>query len=723
MLPCTSGVATLREMLRTMDARTVHMAAFAKYGQSWDPSELSLSSERTQEATALWDEKRAAVLDEVSLAPAAVYHGLSLRATYARQSALSLDPARYMREWLGKLPIGLHLGDFMQMRPAGRRSLCEVLEHDHAEGAEETAAELGRQLFADCITHVAGFEGTGRFQKTPSGEQLVGPLACMRCGEPAPDDLWAAVEAQAVRPGAPDPRFDEEKFRLGHEGATLWELVSRLQQFRAYRDAEAASAQLFYCQAIDLPQHGGIDWSREDAMEALRIMNMTTTGYLLGLCPLFVGMKVRLTANVQKPLLVRELRGTVREVLLHPKERLPRPPAGMFAPIILAYMPLAVVVELENPGLAGATFCADLPPGHVLITPQEAKWSWRRYLAPAAGPKQTTRRQKLTLEMRRRQLPLAPALVNTHYGLQGQTARQGMIAYLMTNVELEVQPDQAPTAAQENHFLATYVLLSRATQLEDLLIVGLPPRSLFGMGPPPTLRARMRYYAERAAASEAEASTLLKRLGWADLAPEEAASQASASHVPGSASAASEAASPPPSARSSTVSTMSPSDWFCSTQHFEKQRGAHCGMHAVNNAVGEALVTLDALQIAAEAVSQELLRPLVEDISPDGHYSSETLAAALQFTGRWRLELNTIGGVVAAARGFDVLQQPHCAGALVNTLSPCEHWTALRAVDGHVWHLDSLAQPRRLTREECREFLLRHERVYPIFSVHVAAQP
>ena len=190
----------------------------------------------------------------MSLAPAEVYHGLSLRATYARQSTHSLDCARYMREWLGKMPIGLHLGDFMQMRPAGRRSLCEVLERDQAKGAEETAAELGRQLFADSMTPVAAFEGTGRFQKTPSGEQLVRLLACMRCGEPVPDELWAAVEARSVRPGEPDPRFDDQKFCLGHEGATLWELVSRLQQLRACRDAEAAGAQLFYCQAIDLPQ-------------------------------------------------------------------------------------------------------------------------------------------------------------------------------------------------------------------------------------------------------------------------------------------------------------------------------------------------------------------------------------------------------------------------------------------------------------------------------------
>ncbi len=30
--------------------------------------------------------------------------------------------------WFRNLPIGVHLGDFMQLRPAGRRSLCEWIQ-------------------------------------------------------------------------------------------------------------------------------------------------------------------------------------------------------------------------------------------------------------------------------------------------------------------------------------------------------------------------------------------------------------------------------------------------------------------------------------------------------------------------------------------------------------------------------------------------------------------
>ena len=70
-------------------------------------------------------------------------------------------------------------------------------------------------------------------------------------------------------------------------------------------------------------------------------------------------------------------------------------------------------------------------------------------------------RAVLQTEMLRRQIPLAPRFVNTHFGLQGQTARKGMLAYC-----------QKPKGMSDgDYFLAIYVLLSRATKLDDLLLV------------------------------------------------------------------------------------------------------------------------------------------------------------------------------------------------------------------------------------------------------------
>ena len=55
-------------------------------------------------------------------------------------------------------------------------------------------------------------------------------------------------------------------------------------------------------------------FSKTDAKEALQAMNMTNSGYLMGMCPLFIGMQVRLLFNFSVPLLVREVKGTVRNI-------------------------------------------------------------------------------------------------------------------------------------------------------------------------------------------------------------------------------------------------------------------------------------------------------------------------------------------------------------------------------------------------------------------------
>ena len=46
---------------------------------------------------------------------------------------------------------------------------------------------------------------------------------------------------------------------------------------------------VFYSQAIDLPAGPGT-FSPEDAKSALKVVNMTKTNYLMGMCPLFIGM-------------------------------------------------------------------------------------------------------------------------------------------------------------------------------------------------------------------------------------------------------------------------------------------------------------------------------------------------------------------------------------------------------------------------------------------------
>ena len=79
-----------------------------------------------------------------------------------------------------------------------------------------------------------------------------------------------------------------------------------------------------------------------------------------------------------------------------------------------------------------------------------------------------------------------------------------MIAYLQ----------KLPIMHEGDHWLATYVLLSRATKLDDLLISGLPPLEFFQQGPGGTLQKHIADFEERAKQDAAKADAMLKSLGW-----------------------------------------------------------------------------------------------------------------------------------------------------------------------------------------------------------------
>ena len=298
--------------------------------------------------------------------------------------------------------------------------------------------------------------------------------------------------------------MDEPRFRNGHEGGFLWEVVGRLQHLRAIRDAAAAGQRVFYAQAVDVPTNSVELFSRSDAMEALQAFNMTKSGYLMGMCPLFIGMQVRLSQQTGIALLVREVKGTIRNIQFHPMEdrHWERQPGTQDA-IVLRYLPTAVIVELDDKELKEVRFADDLAPGYVMIGPTESKWNLKSYVETQRGDGEHKKFQKVT-NLERRQIPLAPQKINTQFGLQGVTARQGMIAYL-----------HKPQSMDEgDHWLATYVLLSRATKLDDLLISGLPPLEFFQHGPGGTLQKHIADFEKRAKQDAAKADAMLKSLGW-----------------------------------------------------------------------------------------------------------------------------------------------------------------------------------------------------------------
>ena len=69
----------------------------------------------------------------------------------------------------------------------------------------------------------------------------------------------------------------------------------------------------------------------------------------------------------------------------------------------------------------------------------------------------------------------------------------------------------------DDWWLDLYVMLSRATKLEDLLLMRAPELSFFAQGPPKTLQKQLAKFARRTKACRRKAEQLATELGFAAL--------------------------------------------------------------------------------------------------------------------------------------------------------------------------------------------------------------
>ena len=495
------------------EAKTLHKWANVSPNTGLDRRSLRSAKNKGNPIEKKIIEVMAVLLDELSMNPPDVYHAAGFRFALLRQERMMLDMSRYLQEWFGKVPIGVQLGDFLQLRPTVQRSLCEWHDAQRAtdtaaaasssdeepvadeEAAQRTsnAAELGRNLFKNSLQRVVHFTGSGRFSDCPSGQQLVQILMCMREGKRLPDDLWAALQARAY--SKEQLRAQESRQRLldAHWGGLAWEQVARLQHVRIGLEAKALNKIVYLVQAIDRAT-GSNELTREQCISALQIVNMTKTHYLMGICPLYEGMAARISCILDAPLLNRELPVIVRSIKLHPNEPAIEDGCGC---VVLRYQPVAVLVEIDDPNYKNIQLPGEMAPrGHVLLRSVACDKAWSLQVAP-----------KQHVPVIRKQLPLAPRCVLTHYGLQGITARAGLVAFLSKPAWMK----------DADYALAIYVMLSRPRKLDDLWIIDMPPRHMFQRflhENNPLLVQRMQEFEQQAKLDETNALSYVSKLQW-----------------------------------------------------------------------------------------------------------------------------------------------------------------------------------------------------------------
>ena len=495
------------------EAKTLHKWANVSPNTGLDRRSLRSARNKGNPIEKKIIEVMAVLLDELSMNPPDVYHAAGFRFALLRQERMMLDMSRYLQEWFGRVPIGVQLGDFLQLRPTAQRSLCEWHDAQRAtdtaaaasssdeepvadeEAAQRTsnAAELGRNLFKNSLQRVVHFTGSGRFSDCPSGQQLVQILMCMREGKRMPDDLWAALQARAY--SKEQLRAEESRQRLldAHWGGLAWEQVARLQHVRIGLEAKALNKIVYLVQAIDRAT-GSNELTREQCISALQIVNMTKTHYLMGICPLYEGMAARISCILDAPLLNRELPVIVRSIKLHPNEPAIEDGCGC---VVLRYQPVAVLVEIDDPNYKNIQLPGEMAPrGHVLLRSVACDKAWSLQVAP-----------KQHVPVIRKQLPLAPRCVLTHYGLQGITARAGLVAFLSKPAWMK----------DADYALAIYVMLSRPRKLDDLWIIDMPPRHMFQQflhEHNPLLVQRMQEFEQQAKLDETNALSYVSKLQW-----------------------------------------------------------------------------------------------------------------------------------------------------------------------------------------------------------------
>ncbi|CAK0811873.1 unnamed protein product [Prorocentrum cordatum] len=160
------------------------------------------------------------------------------------------------------------------------------------------------------------------------------------------------------------------------------------------------------------------------------------------------------------------------------------------------------------------------------------------------------------------------------------------------------------------------------------------------------------------------------------------------------------------------------------TGFFERQRGAHCGMHALNNALGFALLDEGTVEASAHAFIEHaaldgLPQRLRDHMSPSGDYSEAVLAFVLQRCGNsFSLNLNA---PVLPQDAMNIFA-PNVVGVVVNQNNA--HWIAVKAVSGRIWKLDSapgdgrsVAEPVLCELSDFQKLLRRHPTAYPLLDI------
>ena len=332
-------------------------------------------------------------------------------------------------------------------------------------------------------------QATNRF-KDPDLADLMNYMRKPKKGKVPPKiaETWRRIQ---MKPN--DPRLGEERFQTGHMIAWFWDTVARWMMMRARRDAASLGRVLYLVQAAD---KSSPSLPVDLAAKLVNRVNPGDTGGIHGMLPLHVGMRIRLLEHLSLDKgLVKDAEGEVVHVAINPKDEgvVERAKADK-GPAYLRYLPYGVWVRMDKykGGPCGKklkelddSIDAENAAGLVFIEPQSSSpFDFRKYKVTRTG------------------FVISHAEVLTSTACQGRTMHRGVI----------VDAGCKDANDLDALWLHLYVMLSRATTIDNLLMVRDPGLDFLARGPPADLAEKLRKFSSRTETCRKEAGKLAGEL-------------------------------------------------------------------------------------------------------------------------------------------------------------------------------------------------------------------
>ena len=500
-------------------ARTLHNAAGMRVQEMTNPK--MRPGDKAKSLEQRWRNVMVLIIEEVSMVSAASYNMVDFRAMYGRTKTHEVNEGNYSKEGcrFGRVPILIHLGDFLQLPPTAQLSLVTDTMAKNEDGSYVIPVPPSLEIqnaikVFDRVKCVIELRGTKRFVP---GDPLIQFLECMRMGARIPDPVWQAFEDTFATDSLPepkkalDPRHAEPGFLEGYGLAMYWEPLARWITKRARRDARMLEVPLVFLQAADQCQ---TITDNETYSRMLNVANIYKTGRIHGVLPAHVGMRVRFTGKFNGTYgLVQEQRATIVDFVFDAEDQrrydqaqrarpgeIFRPhnaPAGIWlqvdnfnqAPTWQSLMEHVAQDEDDaqekREKLARGLFCMPM---------METTFTWE-----ASNVPHTVTRFGFML---------------THAHYLTTTASQGQTIRAKVTIDCARQEARGQRGANDDTWwLNLYVMFSRATRMSDMLLLRPPPRELLERGPPASVRAALRRFAEKERTTVAEAVQLAERYG------------------------------------------------------------------------------------------------------------------------------------------------------------------------------------------------------------------